>query len=225
MALECYFISGSPFAWRALLGLSLKGLDFEMTELQGSKGEHKTPEYLAMNPHGKVPVLKDGDFVMYESLAILAYLDRKYPEKPLLGETAEETGLIWQRTMEVENLLPPLLRGIALPVFQGAVDGNEEAINEHVIALKTELTRYNSWLEKSEFVAGDAVSAADITLYPPLAMLVRIMSGQSNDKLDLSFLPLLDTYPAVANWMARIEALEGFDAVYPPHWRAQRAAE
>lgn len=225
MALECYFISGSPFAWRALLGLSLKGLDYKATEIHGSKGDNKTPEYLAMNPHGKVPVLKDGDTTMYESLAILAYLDRKYPDKPLFGDTAEAGALVWQRTMEIEGLLLPILGGVVRPVFTGTVDGNEASINEQVLKLKDELARYAGWLKDGDFLAGDSVSAADITLYPALAIVVRIMSNLQNDKLDTSFMPLLDTYPAVANWMTRIEALDGFDATYPPHWRAQQAAE
>ena len=47
---------------------------------RGPMAEHKAPEYQKMNPRGRVPTLKDGDFVLYESLAILAYLDRKHPE-------------------------------------------------------------------------------------------------------------------------------------------------
>jgi glutathione S-transferase len=43
-----------------------------------SKQENKSPEYLVLNPRGKVPTLKDGDFVLYESLAIMVYLDSEY---------------------------------------------------------------------------------------------------------------------------------------------------
>lgn len=225
MSLECYFISGSPFAWRALLGLTLKGLDFKMIELHGSQGDNKTPEYLAMNPHGKVPVLRDGDFTMYESLAILAYLERKYPETPLFGDSPESGALVWQRTLEIENYFVPVLRGVGLPFFQGTVDGNEAAINEEVVKFKAELARFTDWLAGQDYLAGDVPSAADITLYPPLAMLQRLLSTNVNQKIDTSFLPLADAYPAIAAWMARIEAIDGFDAVYPPHWKAAAAAE
>jgi len=225
MAIECYFISGSPFAWRALLGLSLKRLDYKAIELHGSKGDTQTPEYLAMNPRGKVPVLKDGDVTICESLAILAYLDRKYPDTPLFGANAEEGSLIWQRTLEIEGYLTPAFVGLVRPVLFNQVDGNEETINEGIAKAKEELARYDGWLEGQSFLTGDSVSAADITLYPALAMVSRLAASLNNDKLDLSFLPLAERYTALASWMTRIEALEGFDETYPPHWRTQKAAE
>jgi hypothetical protein len=92
MAIELYWGSGSPFAWRVMLTLEVKGLLYESKLLEFSKGDHKTPPILQLNPRGKVPTLKDGDFVVYESLAIMSYLDRKYPATPLFGTTAEETG-------------------------------------------------------------------------------------------------------------------------------------
>ena len=105
MAIELYWGSGSPFAWRVMLTLEVKGLTYDSKLLEFSKGEHKTPAYLRLNPRGKVPTLKDGEFVVYESIAIMAYLDRKYPDPPLFGKTAEEAGLIWQRSANVSPIL------------------------------------------------------------------------------------------------------------------------
>ena len=75
MAIEVYWGSGSPYAWRVLLALEHKGLPYTAHLLQFSKQEHKSPHMLQMNPRGRVPVLKDGDYVCFESLAILYYLD------------------------------------------------------------------------------------------------------------------------------------------------------
>jgi len=225
MAIECYFISGSPFAWRAMLGLAFKGLDFEQRVLQASEGEHKTPEFLAMNPHGKVPVLKDGDLTIYESLAILAYLDRKYPEKPLFGETAADAALIWQRTMEFETIMPNIVPGMVRPIFSGTVEGNEASINERIVDFRAEFDRYEGWLEAGGYMAGDSLSAVDISVYPVAAIASRVLGSYSNDKLNLDFFPLRDSYPRIAAWMTRVEAMPGFEAVYPPHWKAQKAAE
>ena len=86
MAIELYWGSGSPFAWRVMLALEVKKLPYESKLMEFSKGEHKTPAYLQLNPRGKVPTLKDGDFAVYESIAIMAYLDRKYPDPPLFGK-------------------------------------------------------------------------------------------------------------------------------------------
>ncbi len=84
MAIELYWGSGSPYSWRVLLALEYKRLAYDSHLLQFSKQEHKSPQMLRMNPRGRVPVLKDGDYVVFESLACLLYLDRKYPELPAL---------------------------------------------------------------------------------------------------------------------------------------------
>jgi glutathione S-transferase len=73
-----------------------EGYPYEGKLLEASKGELKTPEFLAINPLGRVPVIRDGNFTLHESLAIMVYLDRKHPNRPLFGRTAEETGRIFQ---------------------------------------------------------------------------------------------------------------------------------
>jgi glutathione S-transferase len=93
---EIYWISGSPFAWRVLLTAEVKGISYEGKLLEASKDELKTPEFLAINPLGRVPALRDGNFTLHESLAIMVYLDRKHPSPPLFGRTAEEAGRIFQ---------------------------------------------------------------------------------------------------------------------------------
>lgn len=225
MSIECYYISGSPFAWRALLGLAFKGLDFKMTALQASEGEHKKPDFLALNPRGKVPALTDGDTTVYESLAILAYLDRQYPKKPLFGATPEASALIWQRVMELENYLLGSIGNLGRAVFRGTVDGNEEALNEDIESIKSELALMSDWLGANDYLAGDSISAADLTAYPGLALMARVLGNQSNEKLKIDFLPIADHFPAVAAWMTRVEAMPGFGDVYPPHWKEQKAAE
>ena len=82
---EIYWISGSPFSWRVLLTAEVKGIPYEGKLLEASKGEHKTPEFLAINPLGRVPAIRDGNFTLHESLAIMIYLDRKHPNPPLFG--------------------------------------------------------------------------------------------------------------------------------------------
>src|ERR671922_2261994 len=119
MAIELYWGSGSPFAWRVMLTLEGKGLPYQSKLLGVSKGEHKAATYLKLNPRGKVPTLKDGDFVLYESLAIMSYLDRKYSEPPLFGKTAEETGLIWRALAECESYVVTAGDKVVRPIFFG----------------------------------------------------------------------------------------------------------
>jgi glutathione S-transferase len=82
---EIYWISGSPFAWRVLLTAEVKGISYEGKLLEASKDELKTPEFLAINPLGRVPALRDGNFTLHESLAIMVYLDRKHPSPHCSG--------------------------------------------------------------------------------------------------------------------------------------------
>ena len=71
MALEIWWGSGSPYSWRALLALEYKQLSYVSHLVQFAKQEHKAPALVKMNPRGRVPVLKDDDYVCFESLAIL----------------------------------------------------------------------------------------------------------------------------------------------------------
>ena len=122
MAIELYWGSGSPFAWRVMLTLEVKGLAYESKLLEFSKGENKAPAYLLLNPRGKVPTLKDGDFVLYESLAIMSYLDRKYPDPPLFGKTPEETGLIWRALAECESYVVSAGDKVVRPIGESRRD-------------------------------------------------------------------------------------------------------
>ena len=63
-------------SWRS----STRGLPYESQLLHFDKQEHQSPQMLKMNPRGRVPVLKDGDYVVFESVAVLYYLDVKYPQ-------------------------------------------------------------------------------------------------------------------------------------------------
>ena len=102
MAIDVYWGSGSPYSWRVLLALEHKGLAYNSHLLQLAMQEHKSPHMLALNPRGRVPVLKDGDYVVFESLAVLYYLDRKYPQKPLFGDSAEEGAVIMRVCCEYQ---------------------------------------------------------------------------------------------------------------------------
>ena len=94
MAIDVYWSSGSPFCWRVLLALELKGLSYRSHLLHVDFQEHKAPQMLAMNPRGRLPVLRDNDYVVFESVAVLYYLDRKYPDPPIFGRSPEEGGVI-----------------------------------------------------------------------------------------------------------------------------------
>jgi glutathione S-transferase len=219
MAIELYWGSGSPFVWRVMLTLEVKGLKYESQLLEFSKGEHKTPAYLRLNPRGKVPTLKDGDFVLYESLAIMSYLDRKYPEPPLFGKTPEENGLIWRALAECESYIVSASNQVVRPVFFGKGLDKVEEIQQAAQTLRQELKMMDERLTGSEWLVGNKISAADIGVFPLVQLISRAASKEAAQPLNLGFLPLGQAFPNVARWVQRIEVLPNYQRTYPPHWK------
>lgn len=219
MAIELYWGSGSPFAWRVMLTLEVKGLAYESKLLEFSKGEHKTPAYLQLNPRGKVPTLKDGDFVLNESLAMMSYLDGKYPEPPLFGKTPEETGLIWRFLTECESYLVSASEKIVRPIFFGKGLDKVEDIQQAAQTVRQEFTKFDQHLAGRHWLVGENISAADIGVFPVIQLIFRAASKEAAQALDLELLPFAQRYPNLARWAERIEALPNYQRTYPPHWR------
>lgn len=219
MAIELYWGSGSPFAWRVMLTLEVKSLPYESKLLEFSKGEHKTPAYLKLNPRGKVPTLKDGDFVIYESLAIMTYLDRKYPEPPIFGRTPEQTGLIWRTICEGESYLQPAGDKVVRPMFFGKGLDQVDEIQQAAQTIRAELKSLDDRLARAHWLVGEEVSAADISLFPLVQLLLRAASKDAARPFNLGLLPLAQSFPNIARWVERVEALPNYQRTYPPHWR------
>ena len=87
----------------------------------------------------------------------------------------------------------------------------------HVVA--REARSIEARLAKSDWVVGESPSAADIVIFPGLQVLLRALSKPEAYELSARFLPLEVHYPALARWIARVEALPGYERTYPPHWR------
>lgn len=219
MTYELYWISGSPNAWRATLAMEIKGLNYESHRLDPGKREHKSPDYLAMNPRGKVPLLKDGDTVVHESLAILAYLDAKHPEPPLFGTTPGETGHVWQVVSELIHYTIEPMFALTRIFFGGKESEKADEVKSLAEEIHGELAAIETRLAGQQYLAGDVPTAADIMFYPALPGLIRGIDRKEAEPFDLGFLPLGEHYPNLAAWAARIEALPGYERTYPPHWR------
>ena len=219
MTIEVYWGSGSPFAWAVLLALEVKGVPYESRLLSFSAGDTKKPDFLAINPRGKVPAIRDGAYTLAESVAILAYIDAKHPEPPLFGRSPEETGRIWQCISGGMSYLQPAAEKVFHPLFRGGIAGHEDQVREGAREVEEELTRLTADLGDRPYVAGNTLSAADLVIYPKLALFFRIAARSELKALDLGFDGWRQRWPAVAGWFDRMEALPGYDRAYPPHWR------
>lgn len=219
MAIEVYWGSGSPYAWRVLLALEYKRLPYTGHVLQFSRQEHKSPQMLQMNPRGRLPVLRDGQYVCFESLAILYYLDLKYPQRPIFGGNAEEAGTIMRVICEYEAYIQPQLSTITRAVFAGHTDLRAEQITQAMHAVASEARTIEGRLSKSEWVVGESFSAVDMVIFPGIQLLRRALERPAAAELASRFMPVEVNYPALGRWIARIEALPGYERTFPPHWR------
>jgi glutathione S-transferase len=217
--MKLFWTSGSCPSWRVLMTLEHKRLAYESQVLDFSKREHKSAEHLAMNPRGKVPVLRDGDYTLYESIGIIAYLEARYPERPVLGSTPEQTGLVWRSISEVMAYLEPAVDRVCLPIYRGTAAEQVEAVRAAAHDVAVELAPFEVRLAAASWLVGDGPSAADFALVPQIGHLHRAMGKPIARDLDLELAPIAARFPAVSSWWGRVQALPGFDRTYPPHWK------
>jgi glutathione S-transferase len=217
--IDVYWASGSCKSWSVLLALVVKRVPFASKLLEFSKGQHKTSEYLALNPRGKVPCIQDGDYVLFESSAILAYLDRKHPNPPLYGETPAECGLVTRLVSEARCYFEPTLDALVLPIYRGKAAEQAQDLVAKAGPVHEELATLESFLSKSDYLAGSRLSTADLVVFPLVQHLKRGVSRPAAQGLDLGFERIDERYPHLSAWGARIEQIRGYELTYPPHWK------
>ena len=215
MALILYYGSGSPYAWRVQLALEHKALPYELKVLSFSEGDTKKPEFLALNPRHQVPVLTDGNFSLYESSAIVEYIDEAYPGRgaPLFPGDAKTHALTRRLILEVDNYYGPTSQKLLEQAFWTKP---EERDAKTIAGAREGVVGELGNFEKAmggDYLAGP-LSAADFALYPMVALLKRAQMKLPDLDAD-GMLP-----SAIKAWKARIEALPFFDKTIPPHWKA-----
>ncbi len=219
MPITLYWGSGSPFSWRVLLALEHKGLPYESQLLHLDKQEPQSPQMLRMNPRGRVPVLKDGDYVVFESVAILYYLEAKYPQVPIFGADPQEAGVIMRVICEFQAYAEPSLSKIVDAVFADQVAERLDELTDAMHVVGREARTIEGRLSREQWIVGANYSAADMVIFPWIQLLRRALDRAAAAELGARFLPMETHYPALARWIHRIEALPGYGRTYPPHWR------
>jgi len=141
------------------------GLEFQRTEAGGQFGLVRTPEYLQRNPNALVPVMEDGDFVLWESNVIVRYLCAKHSPGQLypsdLRERFEaERWMDWQQT----TFNPASRQGFWQLIRTAPEQRNAQAISESNAAVEALLATLDAQLGRHAFVAGDRFTMADLAL-------------------------------------------------------------
>lgn len=190
---KLYHFPLSGHAHRAQLMLSLLEVPTEIVFVDLAKGEHKKPEFLAINPFGQVPVIDDNGTVISDSNAILVYLSKTYGSGNWVPVDAVAEAAI-QRWLSVAA--GPLAFGPAaarLVTVFGAAFNAEEVINRAHSLLKV----MDGELADRPFLVGQAPTIADVANYSYIA---HAPEGNVS----------LEAYPNVRAWLQRIESLDGF---------------
>jgi glutathione S-transferase len=158
---------GPTRSLRALWGLKELDADFEFIPVDLLAGEHKRPDFLRLNPAGKVPVLVDGDLIIPESAAIVLYLADKFREKGLLPPDLRQRAQAYRWIMfavtELEQPLWRISKHTALYPEDKRLPADIALAREEFLAMAAVL---DSHLEGRRFIAGDRITAADcVTAY------------------------------------------------------------
>ncbi len=193
LPIRLYQFPLSGHSHRVHLFLSLLNVPHEAVYVDLPARAHKTPDFLAMNPFGQVPVIDDNGIVLADANAILVYLASRYDEGRWLPR-APATAARIQRWLSVAA--GPLYQGpcrARLATLFGAKIDTAKAISQsHDL-----LTIMNAQLNQSDFLAGNTPTLADIAMYSYTA---HAPEGNVS----------LTPYPQVQQWLSRIEALPGF---------------
>jgi len=174
-------IVGSPFMRAVLMTLIEKNAPYRLEPI--APGQHKSPEYLAKHPFGRVPVTEHDGFVLYETQAILRYLDRIYPT-PALTPTDPRAAARMDQAMNINDWY--LFRIIGIPVVFNRVVAprigapvNEAAVAAALPEAQACFAGIEAFLSDRPYMAGDAVSLADLLMAPHADMLAECAEGQA----------------------------------------------
>lgn len=159
---------------RVRIFLAEKGVEVPMVDVDMMKGENATPEFLALNPLGKLPVLElDDGTILTESMAICRYFEELHPEPPLFGRDPLERARVemWNRRMELEIAYPMTqVFQHGYPFWEGRitqVPAFGELCREK---LRDRMAWLNDELADRDYIVGDSYTVADITAQCGLLM-------------------------------------------------------
>ena len=185
LALNCY---------KVRLLLSLLGVDYRREPIDLLKDEHKTPEFLALNPFGQLPVMTEGPLVLRDSQAILVWIARKHGDNSWMPRDPDQEAIVngWLSAAAYEIRLGPYDARLAKLFPWLCV--NADTVNERSdLALRL----YNDRLSDRDWIALDNPTVADVAAFPAIS---QCGDGEIS----------LEGYDAVQAWVGRMQALPGF---------------
>lgn len=199
--LKLYEAAISPYVQKVKMVLFEKGLEFETERLDLLAQEQHEPEYLKLNPFHRVPVLRDGSAVLFESTAISEYLEEKYPHPPLLPHdlVLRAEARAWEDVSD--SYFGGTLGTLVRQNFLNPGGPDETVVKEQLELAGEYLTALDAKLEGRDFVAA-LFSLADIALSIQVSLLSQVGVDLSPRK-------------NVTRWLRTIQSRESFRKAEP----------
>lgn len=224
----------STCSQKVRLSLFEKNLPFEQKILHFWRGDHLTPDYLAINPNGVVPSLVDDGEIVIDSSVICEYLDEAFPERSLSPDSAlgrarmrawlryiEEVPTTAIRVPSFNQVFLDRLREMSDDALNDQVEArplrkhfyremgktgfSQERYDEAIDKLRQTVTRMEAALADQRWICGETLSLADICLIPTI------------DRMqDLGLGAVLADLPNVERWWTAVQALDSYTKTYPP---------
>lgn len=188
--MRLYAVTLSPFAARARLALRVKGVEYEMLAPLG--GSTRSPEFLAMNPIGKLPVLVTEDgLAIAESETIIDFLDDRYPSPPLMPESVADRVQMRNAIRTFELYVTPAMERLFKQMDPASRDNN--VVNAEIALWRSGLSLTAQFLNDAPFAIGNTISKADCMLLPGL-LLCEIVAAIFGLDDSLAEFPTLSGY-------------------------------
>ncbi|KAJ3691786.1 hypothetical protein LUZ61_020950 [Rhynchospora tenuis] len=197
MAIKVYGVLLSNNVLRAIAVLNEKGLEYELCPVDLQSGAHKKPEFLALNPFGQIPVVQDGDEIIFESRAITRYIATKYKESgaDLLPDNSSK----FETWLQVESSqFYPAISAINFELLIKPMIGmttDMSNVEKQAEKLSAVLDVYEAHLAKNKYVAGDVFTLADLNHMPEVFLLLKSPKAE-----------LITSKPHVKAWWDDISA-------------------
>jgi maleylacetoacetate isomerase len=204
MTLRLYDYWRSSAAYRVRIALNLKGLAYEAVDTSLLEGAHRTPDYVAKNPQGFVPMLEIGTLRLTQSMAIIDWLDATYPAPRLIPVDPTARAHVMAKALVIAADIHPVNNLRILKYLEGPL-GIDAAKRDDW---------YRHWIAEgfsaleamadpdAPFLSGDGVGVADICLIPQMANARRFNTP-------------LASYPTLVRIDAACAALPAFQAAHP----------
>jgi glutathione S-transferase len=204
-----YGPAGSTYVWSARMTLAEKGVAHDLVEVPF--GAHREEPHLSRHPFAKVPAFEHDGFQLYETQAIIRYIDERFAGAPLQPEDVHE----WSRMNQIIGIIDayawPAIAGqilfnrLLVPRFLGGMP-DETAIAAALPRARLCLSEIERLKGEHRFLAADFVTLADLMAAPLLWSFARIPDGEA---------PVAE-HPHLRDWLRHIEGRQSFQVTKPP---------